>query len=162
VEPREIARLGRHVADAGEPFRSEARDEVAIAGEVREHRIEPGLSFAPGGERGDLAERAEPTAQGARQRQEAAAPRAGPERAARAQRRPGMLNALVAEVSVIVRASTSCESDANGMWRWGGKTRSAWISSATTTRSRASASSASASSSRRSSTRPVGLCGLQS
>src|SRR5260370_36720756 len=79
-----------------------------------------------------------------------------------AQRRPGILKLLVAELRVTVRAAISGPSDAKGMCCSPGNTRSECISSDMTTRSCSMANWPNASNSSRENTRPVGFCGLQS
>src|SRR6202158_995147 len=76
-------------------------------------------------------------------------------------RKPGMLNPLVADVSVTVRSAAESMVSI-GMCVAPGKTRSAWISSLTIVRLCAPATAAIDSSSVRVNTRPLGLCGLQS
>ena len=76
--------------------------------------------------------------------------------------RPGRLNVLLGAMSVIVRASTSGESEAIGTCRCPLNRMSQWISYSQMVIPRRRQNSAMRDSSARVYTRPTGLCGLQS
>ena len=118
VQPRQIGGLREHVVDGGEAGGQEVAEKPSVAVEHGHHRRQPVVTVLPGGAGGLHPQAADDAEQVVRLRIPPFAQRRGPMWAT-AHRTPARLNALVAEVSVRVRAATSGPSEAMGTWRAG-------------------------------------------
>jgi len=117
IEPGEISGL-RHAHNNLRQLRRQAPLQmVTRAQQLRQDRIEPALALAPGGQRGNTLG-SPSTRSGIRRvkrRNNSALPNTP-----KAQRKPGRLKLLEAEVSVSVCAENAGSSAANGKWVWPG------------------------------------------